>query len=350
MSETRELPPVVVTESEEEELLSEDEVVPEQVESQMPLVPLDRRGVSKVSTGDEFRLRNNYDIPPTVLLHFQNPVTREIRGGDLVFYEKMLLAGLRFPLPDIARELVLFLGVSPSQLTPNAWRYLLASFILWRTVLGARMTIPEFFNIYRAAYKREGVVEFTVRNNPIFIYLSQSYSNNRGWRSDFFRVSGDWESVAPLPSDQRISRVWSPIRVDLRDTPALNATGKRRVAAMLLFSQTPGNDTKIDYDNIVTDENMRKVFGYQIPTEKVWYDRKGKIKPKKSEGEAAGTTRPKASKVAPGSKKVIKPKKTGKATHPPRTVSKATQVPRTVIVPRDQWRSQKIGLGGSKFF
>jgi hypothetical protein len=115
----------------------------------------------------------------------------------------------------------------------------------------------------------------------------------------------------------------------------LNATGKRRVAAMLLFSQTPGNDTKIDYDNIVTDENMRKVFRYQIPTKKVWYDRKGKQKPKKSEGEAAGPPQPKASKVASGSKKVIKPKKTGKVTHPPRMVSKATKVPRTVIVPRD---------------
>jgi hypothetical protein len=39
--------------------------------------------------------------------------------------------------------------------------------------------------------------------------------------------------------------------------------------------------------------------------------------------------------VAPGSKKVIKPKKTGKVTHPPRTVSKAIQVPRTVIVSWD---------------
>jgi hypothetical protein len=335
MSNARELPAVVVSESEEEELLSEDEVVPHNGERQMPLVPLDLRGVSKVGTGDEFRLRNNYDIPPLVLLHFQNPVTREIRGGDLVIYEKMLLAGLRFPLPDIARELVLFLGVSPSQLTPNAWRYLFASFILWQTVLGARMTIPEFFNIYRAAYKREGVVEFTVRNNPIFIYLSQSYSNNRGWRSDFFRISGDWESVAPLPADQRVSRVWNPIQVDLREAPALNATGKRRVAAMLLFSQTPGNDRKIDYDNIVTEENMRKVLGYQIPTEKVWYDRKGKQKPKRSEGGAAGTPPPKALKVAPGTKRVIKPKKTGKATLPPRTVSKATQAPRTAIVPRD---------------
>jgi len=39
--------------------------------------------------------------------------------------------------------------------------------------------------------------------------------------------------------------------------------------------------------------------------------------------------------VAPGSKRVIKPKKTGKVTHPPRTVSKVTQVSRTVIIPRD---------------
>jgi hypothetical protein len=156
-----------------------------------PLVPLDRRGASRIRIGDEFRLRNNYDILLPVLLHFQNPVTLEIQRGDIVIYERMLIAGLRLPFPDIARELVLYLRVSPSQIAPNSWRYLFASFILWRTVLEARMTIPEFFNIYRVNYKREGVVEFTVRENPIFIFLSQSYSNNRGWRSEFFRVSGE---------------------------------------------------------------------------------------------------------------------------------------------------------------
>ncbi len=45
---------------------------------------------------------------------------------------------------------------------------------------------------------------------------------------------------------------------------------------MLTFSQTPGNAAKIDYDNIVTEENMRKVLKYQIPTRKVWYNWKGK--------------------------------------------------------------------------
>jgi hypothetical protein len=90
----------------------------------------------------------------------------------------MLLAGLLLPFPEISQELILYLGVSPSQIAPNAWRYLFAFFILWRTVLEARMTIPEFFNVDRVNYKREGVVEFTVRENMIFIYLSQSYSNN----------------------------------------------------------------------------------------------------------------------------------------------------------------------------
>jgi hypothetical protein len=107
-----------------------------------------RERASRIRIGDEFRLRNNYDILPPVLLHFQNPVTLEIQRGDIVIYERMLLAGLQFPFSDIARELVLYLGVSSSQIAPNAWRYLFASFILWRTVLEAWMTIPEFFNIY----------------------------------------------------------------------------------------------------------------------------------------------------------------------------------------------------------
>jgi hypothetical protein len=204
MSNTEEFETVDVLELEEEDALSDDEVIPELGDNPVqggivhrPLVPLDRRGASRICIGDEFHLWNNYDILPPVLLHFQNPVTLEIQRGDIVIYERMLTAGLRLPFPDIARELVLYLRVSPSQIVPNAWRYLFASFILWCMVLEAQMTIPEFFNIYRVNYKKEGVVEFIVRENPIFIFLGQSYSNNRGWRSKFFRVSGEWESATP---------------------------------------------------------------------------------------------------------------------------------------------------------
>jgi hypothetical protein len=66
-----------------------------------------------------------------------------------------------------------------------------------------------------------------------------------------------------------MSREWRPLQIDLRETPTLNPTGRRRVATMLTFSQTPANVLKIDYDNIVTDENMRSILKYQIPLGKV---------------------------------------------------------------------------------
>jgi hypothetical protein len=356
MSDTEEFQAVDVHDLEEEEALSDDEVIPEPVDDPnrgevgpRPLVPLDRRGASKIRIGDEFRLWNNYDLLPLVLLHFQNPVTLEIRGGDIVIYERMLLAGLRLPFLEIVRELILYLGVSPSQIAPNAWRYLFAPFILWRTVLEAQMTIPKFFNIYRVNYKREGVVEFTVRENPIFIYLSQSYSNNRGWRSEFFRVSGEWELSGPMADDRRILREWRPIQIDLREPPALNATGRRRVATMLTFSQTPTNVLKIDYDNIVTDENMRKVLKYNIPPGKVWYDRKGKTMVRKFGSEAAATPRVMASGIAFGPKKSVKPKtdalkakKVGKQTVIPRAAGHPPTVSAQVTIP--EWRS----TGGSR--
>jgi len=354
MSNAEEFETVDILEREEEDALSDDEVMPELGDNLVqggivlrPLVPLDRRGASRIHIGDEFRLRNNYDILPPVLLHFQNPVTLEIQRGDIVIYEKMLTAGLRLPFPDIAREMVLYLGVSPSQIAPNAWRYLFASFILWRTVLEARMTIPEFFNIYRVNYKREGVVEFTVRENPIFIFLSPSYSNHRGWRYEFFRVSGEWESATPLAENQRMSREWRPIQIDLREPPALNATGRRRVATMLTFSQTPTNVLKIDYDNIVTDENMRKVLKYEIPTGKVWYDRKGKTMVRKSGSEAAPTLRAVA---CPEPKRSSKPK-----TDAPKTkVAKPSIIPGmgdrtpTVSVRETAPHSKSTGSSGKK--
>jgi hypothetical protein len=69
MSDTEEFQAVDVHDLEEEEALSDDEVIPELVDDPnqgevalRPLMPLDRRGASKIRVGDEFHLRNNYDL------------------------------------------------------------------------------------------------------------------------------------------------------------------------------------------------------------------------------------------------------------------------------------------------
>jgi hypothetical protein len=104
MSNAEEFDAVDVPKLEEEEALSDDDVMPklgdDLVQGEMvhrPLVPLDRRRASRILIGDEFHLRNNYDILPPVLLHFQNPVTLEIQRGDIVIYEQMIWPGFGSP-------------------------------------------------------------------------------------------------------------------------------------------------------------------------------------------------------------------------------------------------------------
>lgn len=67
---------------------------------------------ANVTAAYEGRLRHNYDIPLSVQLHFQDPATRTINGGEVAIFKKTLMAGLRFPFSAIAWELVTFLGVA----------------------------------------------------------------------------------------------------------------------------------------------------------------------------------------------------------------------------------------------
>jgi len=112
------------------------------------LIPLENRYVSLLSMKNEWVLRINYDIGNSVRLHFQDPSSLHIRVGDVSLFERMFMVGLRLPFPDIAQDLLLHLRVAPSQIFPNSWRYLFASFILWRSVVGTRMSIPQFLNVY----------------------------------------------------------------------------------------------------------------------------------------------------------------------------------------------------------
>jgi hypothetical protein len=99
------------------------------------LVLVEDRHTVRTTTKDEYILHNNFDIQSFVTLYFQDPATRTINGVEVTLYKKMFMAGLRLPFPTITRELMLFLNVAPSQIVPNGWRYLFASYSLWPTVL-----------------------------------------------------------------------------------------------------------------------------------------------------------------------------------------------------------------------
>lgn len=163
------------------------EGAPQALEAQA-LILLEEHHEVRIPKKDEYILRSNFEILSSITLHFQNPATWTINSGEVTLFESVSGRTLT-ALPAIARELQLFLNVAPSQIVLNGWKYLFASHILWPTVLeGQRMTILVFFNIYCPSAQRDGTMAFQVRQNPIFIYLKKSYSNNKYWEEEFLRV------------------------------------------------------------------------------------------------------------------------------------------------------------------
>ena len=67
-------------------------------------------------------------------------------------YEQVLKAGLRFLLSSLHRELLKYLGLSVSQISPNAWRVFIAMKVLYGAMSNdARMlTVWEFLHCYRS--------------------------------------------------------------------------------------------------------------------------------------------------------------------------------------------------------
>ena len=69
-------------------------------------------------------LRVRYQIPEhiPIRLLYENKKCYTGRTADVGMYDAMFAAGLRLPLTALHHQLVDYLGLSVSQIAPNAWR------------------------------------------------------------------------------------------------------------------------------------------------------------------------------------------------------------------------------------
>ncbi len=143
------------------------------------------------------------------------------------------------------------------------------------------MSFAEFFTIYRAGFQRDGTVEFIVHKKLAFIHLAWRYSNNKEWKEQVFRVSGHWERVESslFPGHQRVPREWACMRPKAAEAPELTDEETDNVDTMIAFSKDESNEDKLDFDYLVTDENMRNILGYNIPISDLPYLKVRKSKP-----------------------------------------------------------------------
>ncbi|RWV84931.1 hypothetical protein GW17_00053318 [Ensete ventricosum] len=96
-----------------------------------------------------------------------------------------LEAGLRFPLHPLIEECLRWWRISPSQVTPNSWRYLV---VFLGECRGAKIILTQdlFMTCFRLC-KIRGSYYLTAR---VDFRVSGAPSNNKGWKSRYLFVSG----------------------------------------------------------------------------------------------------------------------------------------------------------------
>ena len=104
-------------------------------------------------------------------------------------YEQVLKAGLRFPLNSLHRELLKYLGLPASQISPNAWKVFIAMEVLYRAMSNdARsLTVWEFLHCYRPDEidKSKGMYSFVLRKFVLKV-IYETLDSNRDWKSCYF--------------------------------------------------------------------------------------------------------------------------------------------------------------------
>ena len=101
---------------------------------------------------------------------------------------------LRFPLNSLHRKLLKYLGLSVSQISPNAWRVFIAMEVLYGAMSnGARsLMIQEFLHCYHLDEidKSKGMYSFVPRKFVLKV-IYETLDFNRVWKSRYFFLEGD---------------------------------------------------------------------------------------------------------------------------------------------------------------
>ena len=106
----------------------------------------------------------------------------------------MLKASLRFPLSSLHCGLLKYLGLSVSQISPNAWRVFIAMEVLYGAMSNSAkaLTVREFLHCYcpDKIDKSKGMYSFVPRKSVLKV-IYETPNSNRDWNSRYFFLEGD---------------------------------------------------------------------------------------------------------------------------------------------------------------
>ncbi|KZV32315.1 hypothetical protein F511_22762 [Dorcoceras hygrometricum] len=108
--------------------------------------------------------------------------------GFHTFYMNQIEMGLRFPIPRFIAALCHHIKISPSQLAPNSYSFLLALAVL---LSYHKLPLIPYIFMQLIQIKRLGPGKFYISHKGDHTYIKGNPSSHKGWMSRFFYIKCD---------------------------------------------------------------------------------------------------------------------------------------------------------------
>ncbi|KAM7510417.1 hypothetical protein LguiB_009292 [Lonicera macranthoides] len=141
--------------------------------------------------------KRKYQILDSVRIRALGPEEKACyyRPGEVCFYKLAFEHGLRFPIDDHVRELLVTVDLAPAQVSPDMWSCLIGSVLIFRAIFASShdITIEEFITLFQPKYssgKNKGLFNYPSRlgSSKIIFGFPDSIPH---WKKIFFFVLRD---------------------------------------------------------------------------------------------------------------------------------------------------------------
>ncbi|KAM7526203.1 hypothetical protein LguiA_016105 [Lonicera macranthoides] len=157
--------------------------------------------------------KKKYQILDSVKIRALGPKKRACyyRPGEVYFYKVAFEHGLRFPIDDYVRELLVTMNLAPAQVSPIMWSCLIGTMLIFMAVSAKShdISIKEFITLFQpkdSGGKNKGIFNCPSRlgSSKINFGLLDNIPN---WKKRFFFVSWvDWEHALRYHSIHDLKR------------------------------------------------------------------------------------------------------------------------------------------------